>query len=71
MLNKGWMDLTGGTVGGQDIIDIITPIIAAFYDIDDNFLIDIYIFLFEYFLSPISVISKFADSTLATKCRKS
>jgi PKD repeat protein len=30
MLNKGWMDLTGGTVGGQDIIDIITPIIADF-----------------------------------------
>jgi PKD repeat protein len=30
MLNKGWMDLTGGAVGGQDIIDIITPIIADF-----------------------------------------
>jgi PKD repeat protein len=27
---RGWMDLTGGTVGGQDIIDIITPIIADF-----------------------------------------
>ncbi len=29
-IERGWMDLTGGTVGGQDISDIITPIIADF-----------------------------------------
>ncbi|MEA3546058.1 MAG: PKD domain-containing protein [Thermodesulfobacteriota bacterium] len=28
--DRGWLDLTGGTVGGQDIVDIITPIIANF-----------------------------------------
>ena len=35
---RGWMDLTGGTVGGQDIIEIITPIIADFKaDLLDGF----------------------------------
>lgn len=34
----GWMDLAGGTVGGKDIIDIITPIIADFKaDLLDGF----------------------------------
>ncbi len=34
----GWFDLTGGTVGGQDIVDIITPIIANFKaDLFDGF----------------------------------
>ena len=37
-IQRGWMDLTGGTVGGQDIIDIITPIIADFKaDLLDGF----------------------------------
>jgi len=35
---RGWMDLTGGTVGGRDIVDIITPIIADFKaDLLDGF----------------------------------
>jgi len=35
---RGWMDLTGGTVGGQEIIDIITPIMADFKaDLLDGF----------------------------------
>ncbi len=28
--HRGWLDLTGGHVGGNQIIDIITPLIAGF-----------------------------------------
>lgn len=30
LIQRGWMDLTGGTVGGQRVIDIVTPLIADF-----------------------------------------
>jgi PKD repeat protein len=38
LIQRGWLDLTGGTVGGNNVIDIMKPIVADFEaDLVDGF----------------------------------